>query len=835
MGRGQQTPLAAFANNPAARNASRRRAESLNNNAEKRRVNNLHREILRNHPNLVQQAQAELNAQEQNGLTPIPPTPQPVSAASNRALAAAQVPLPANRNNILREQRKAAREQPNIWNMNQGRSLFQLGPERVVKPPILSPPVLSPPVQLTVQPVSFVQSASRRNRHRHNTTPGLARAQLRKREKLHAQLQRKAQLERNEAARKAAMLANNGLGNNPFNGINSSLFEQTKVRNTRRLENNAKRANRAKENLDAFVSPVGLYGNDAFVENIGSSQNQMSTPGVNAGVPAPESSPLPVPAPATNEFKAAAGTLAIELSHEVEFLRSRILQGALNSLGQETKNKVNNAVRSAESSVGRLIGESFSVNTQGDLDTFSKMIASVRTNLIQVHKLITPINSEYRKANKAAANAAKAERARLNALGVSGAVAAAQARKLARYASQNAAAAAAAAEAEATVKAATNKMAANIASCSPCEKRIIDKLDLLLTPSTSSQALTTIMKSVSAATKTAALAMKSAERELALKRVAMGAAGQEAVRQALNFAIDRYTAAIDAIKNLPPFPKKEEVLARLTAGRNAAGVAVQSVGGIIVLGVATAATAAYTAANGVYTFISTISIPKLPTLENIKTSWATTKANLERALGLKPDWWKGEQGLRARIGTRYQNFKKSLTNFRTGLGTRISGVGSRLSRGTRKVSNYLSGRAQQRAKILETASIISDTLSVNAQGFNNIVRRLVATGLTEEEANKALKAVLTGRSVTNALASTTPGMVIAAAKVEAAANPGTGFETVPLNGNGNIGSGSTSGANFGITRVIGGRKRSRKSSRKSSRKNRKSSRKNRKASRRNRK
>ena len=263
---GQQTPLAAFANNAAARNASRRRAESLNNNAEKRRVNNLHREILRNHPNLVQQAQAELNAQEQNGLTPIPPTPQPVPAASNRALAAARVPLPRNQNNVVAAQRKAARDEPSIWNMNQDRSLFQLGPERVAKSP-----VLSPPVQPTVQPVSFVQSASRRNRRRHNTTPGLARAQLRKQEKLRAEIQRR------EAARKA-LLANNGLGNNPFNGINSSLLEQTQLRNTRRLENNAKRAIRAKKNSDAFVSPVGLYGNDAFVENIGSSQNKMSAP-----------------------------------------------------------------------------------------------------------------------------------------------------------------------------------------------------------------------------------------------------------------------------------------------------------------------------------------------------------------------------------------------------------------------------------------------------------------------------------------------------------------------------------------------------------------------------
>ena len=138
---GQQTPLAAFANNAANRNASRRRAESLNtNNVERKKVKALQASIMKHRPNLVQQAQAELNAQEQNGLTtPLPPTPQPVPAASNRALAAAEVPLPVNQNKILAAQRKAAREQDNIWNMNKGRSLFQLGPGRVAKPPVLSP------------------------------------------------------------------------------------------------------------------------------------------------------------------------------------------------------------------------------------------------------------------------------------------------------------------------------------------------------------------------------------------------------------------------------------------------------------------------------------------------------------------------------------------------------------------------------------------------------------------------------------------------------------------------------------------------------------------------
>jgi hypothetical protein len=261
----QPTPLAAYSNNPAYRNASRRRVESLNNNLERARVNQLQRELLRNHPNWVQKAQDEINMQEHNNF---PPTPQPAApGANNRVRAAAKVPLPVNRNNLLAAKRKAAREEPNIWNMNQGRSLFQLGQPVPVQPvPVQPPPVQQSQVLLP----SFV-STSRRNRRRHNTTPGLARAQARKREKLHAEIQRR------NAARKA-LLANNGLGNNPFSAVDSNLLEKAKVRNARRLENNKKRDERAKEktNANAFVSPVGLFGNNTFVENLGSNQNKMS-------------------------------------------------------------------------------------------------------------------------------------------------------------------------------------------------------------------------------------------------------------------------------------------------------------------------------------------------------------------------------------------------------------------------------------------------------------------------------------------------------------------------------------------------------------------------------
>jgi len=264
MGWGQQTPSQAFYNDPAARNASRSRADSLNDNIQRKKVNDLHRNILRNHPNWVEKAQNEIN-------TETLPIPQPLPGASNRALTAAQTYLPRNQNNVLAAQRKAAREQSNIWNMNQGRSLFQLGPERVVKPPVLSPPVLSPPVLLPpVQPFSVVQSASRRNRRRHNTTPGLERAQLRKAEKLRAELQRR------EAARKA-LVANNGLGNNPLGSIEVESITNS-LRNKRLAEQALKSITRAKKNSDAFVSPVGLYGNDTFVENLGSSQNKMSAP-----------------------------------------------------------------------------------------------------------------------------------------------------------------------------------------------------------------------------------------------------------------------------------------------------------------------------------------------------------------------------------------------------------------------------------------------------------------------------------------------------------------------------------------------------------------------------
>ena len=73
------TPSAAFRNNPANRNESQRRVASLynsnSNRREREKVKALQASIMKHRPNLVEQAQAELNAQEQNGLTPIPPTP----------------------------------------------------------------------------------------------------------------------------------------------------------------------------------------------------------------------------------------------------------------------------------------------------------------------------------------------------------------------------------------------------------------------------------------------------------------------------------------------------------------------------------------------------------------------------------------------------------------------------------------------------------------------------------------------------------------------------------------------------------------------------------------
>jgi len=790
---GQQTPLAAFANNAAARNASRRRAESLNNNAEKRRVNNLHREILRNHPNLVQQAQAELNAQEQNGLTPIPPTPQPVPAASNRALAAARVPLPRNQNNVVAAQRKAARDEPSIWNMNQDRSLFQLGPERVAKSP-----VLSPPVQPTVQPVSFVQSASRRNRRRHNTTPGLARAQLRKQEKLRAEIQRR------EAARKA-LLANNGLGNNPFNGINSSLLEQTQLRNTRRLENNAKRAIRAKKNSDAFVSPVGLYGNDAFVENIGSSQNKMSAPveetneqmaarvkaemaarfATNnaaaaarpAGTPYnPVSTPVPPPVEVSNAEAAARAGAAIKAAVEVGNLanarrRAAAEQQAANNAAeaefvaaQESAQRAA-AARAQEAErrtrgdayMNKVAAKRYSPQEKANAYEDAQYLGATeeeRNKQLELQRKVNRVEAARvarKEAARAAASAAKLraeqeERALARARGLAPEIPAivqnpfggpnpfGSAPKTNNAAAEAAAAAAAAAVHAANVAALQyNAGSTPSLGCTPCEAEILSKLDTLLDRSKPSNVLGALKGTGAWVITQVAAALSDAEAALKLAQEKGSKVAKSVAKKALEYA-EKKLEQLQKATTLSDETKLKIKMALIKI-RDALGMLAKTTG--LIIG-GTALVAVILAVGSAAAIIGGLSLAGSKAFNYLKTvavpaataSWSSAKTKILAGLGLAVTWM---NSTRKAVG-------RSLYNFGTG-------VGSRISRGTQGARNYLSGRTKQRQSILrfiKRTYYNRGVKSIEPSALERWTRELVATGMSADDAKTAIINVLGG-------------------------------------------------------------------------------------------
>ena len=198
------TPLAAFRNNPANRNESQRRRVMLNRQRAQRIINNnaanANAAQKARWANQVRAANAarqlseptrkanrrfnptlEAIAESNNNL-PIPAAAP--NGANQRARNAAEVALPENQNNIIKAQRKAARNEPNIWNMNEGRSFFQ-GPNAIAK---ISPAV-SPAVNPSGYPLGVVPSSRKNKRFvSHNTTHGLARAQAANARKRHARL-----------------------------------------------------------------------------------------------------------------------------------------------------------------------------------------------------------------------------------------------------------------------------------------------------------------------------------------------------------------------------------------------------------------------------------------------------------------------------------------------------------------------------------------------------------------------------------------------------------------------------------------------------------------------
>lgn len=331
------TPLAAFRNNPANRNESQRRRVMLNQQRAQRIINNNVKKAnaaqKARWANQVSAANAarqlseptrkanprfnptlEAIAESNNNL-PIPAAAP--NGANQRARNAAEVALPENQNNIIKAQRKAARNEPNIWNMNEGRSFFQ-GPNAIAK---ISPAV-SPAVNPSGYPLGVV-SSSRKNKRfvSHNTTPGLARAQAANARKRHVRLlpnvgsnQNKIMSNRGATARLQQKLRDRG--RTPV--VNQQGIEAaTQAR--KRIANAAVAALPPYPELAPLPSgPSGPSGPSSPLEVPelpGRSNLGLGPPGFLGAVPSPVPPPLPPKRSyPNNQGAAAAAAFARELN-----------------------------------------------------------------------------------------------------------------------------------------------------------------------------------------------------------------------------------------------------------------------------------------------------------------------------------------------------------------------------------------------------------------------------------------------------------------------------------------------------------------------------------------
>jgi hypothetical protein len=723
------TPLAAFRNNPAARNASRRRVASLynSNRREREKVKALQASIMKHRPNLVEQAQAELNAQEQNGLTPLPPTPQPVSATSNRALAAAQVPLPRNQNNVVAAQRKAAREQPNIWNM---------------------------PGSLVPSVVQQVEA---------NANAGERQAAL-----LNAQA----------AQRIAAQAGNNVLGNNPLQF--SNVVDQPTVRNSRRLANNAKRQMRSKKNLNAFVSPVGLYGNDAFVENIGSNQNIiMSNRGTTASVFNTPGS-LNVAAlgnsRASNNAKRAARAAVTPNVFNTP--------GSLNLAALGNSRASNNAKRAARAAVTPSV-----FNTPGSLNV-AAFGSSDFPSAANVDAANAGVNAAAAEAARAAASAAKLRaeqeeralaRARLRAPEIPAIVQNpfggpnpfGSAPKTNNAAAEAAAAAAAAAVHAANVaalqynagstnlKLPLNQQLArlntrkNLASstnfkyelgatnpslgCTPCEAEILSKLDTLLDRSKPSNVLGALKGTGAWVVTQVAAALSDAEAALKLAQEKGSKVAKSVAKKALEYAnkkleqLQKATTLSDEtkLKIKMALIKIKDALGMLakTTGLIIGGTTLVAV--ILAVGSAAAIIGGLSLAGSkAFNYLKTVAVPAAT------ASWSSAKTKILAGLGLAASWM---NSTRKAVGRRLYNF-----------GTRVSGAAAAAYAAAGRGAGAVS-RAMYRLSGREQADMIKQ-----------LVQQVTSLELQGRITSKALE------ELNAALAAAKPGVVTADVAAEAA-------------------------------------------------------------------
>ena len=802
------TPLAAFPNNPANRNESQRRRVMLNRQRAQRIINNnaakanaakanaakanaAQKAIWANQVRAANAAR-QLSEQTRKANRRFNPTLQAIAESNNnlpipaaapnganqRARNAAKVALPKNQNNIIKAQRKAARNEPNIWNMNEGRSFFQ-GPNARpnISPaisPAISPPIASPAISPSGYPFGVVPSSSRRNRRRHNTTPGLARAQARKAEKLHAEIQRR------NAARKA-LLANNGLGNNPFSAIEIESPVNS-PRNKRLAEQALKRATRAEKNVNAFVSPVGLYGNNTFVENIGSNQNKMSafnTPGslnvaalaerratnnakraARAGVtPNVFNTPgsLNVAALANSR---AANKAAAEAAEAARFNKAAFAaQEANNAAAALVRAKAlapkipaseqnpivsNNAAEAAAAAFAAKLRASGNPppppppGYQGIYSATGNPLAPANSNALQRVRNRGLQRQEYL---LGAAEATRQNAQRQAAANAQRQTAATAANAAAAHFAKEAAAAKAAAEAAGIAALpALSGNPYNTFKCTPCEENILAKIDTLLDrskPSTAvSNALASGKKTIQSAIEASLLGLTAAGEA--------GAAGASAAGEAVMLGAIRIGKAVKAAAN-----KVGE--AATNAGselERAARIARNCVKGAAKgTNRSQKCAAAYAAVKealnklmGLLAAMPPIAWPSSLTFPKI--NYFTVKnANGKTQFNKNVNRTRGALG---RFGTR---ISQGLGAFGASLKNASGRASSALSRGTLGARNYLSGRTKQRQSILRFIK-----RSYYNRGIKNIApdalerwtRELVATGMSADDARIAVINTLGG-------------------------------------------------------------------------------------------
>ena len=753
------TPLAAFRNNPANRNESQRRRVMLNQQRAQRIINNNVKKAnaaqKARWANQVSAANAarqlseptrkanprfnptlEAIAESNNNL-PIPAAAP--NGANQRARNAAEVALPENQNNIIKAQRKAARNEPNIWNMNEGRSFFQ-GPNAIAK---ISPAV-SPAVNPSGYPLGVV-SSSRKNKRfvTHNTTPGLARAQAANARKRHVRLLPNVGSNQNK---KMPVGASGNRFNQSRRGIEARAAQAQAFRANPKLRAAAAVA-ALPPSPELVPLPSGPSGPSSPLEVPvlpGRSNLGLGPPGFLGAVPSQVPPPLPPKRSyPNNQGAAAAAAFARELNEAAAATPPAVpaappavpqFNGSVRGTNLERANAENQPKPRKQFIVAPYQNN---MSALGQLPPAAEGSWNNAINLAGREIAANPFpntspNSSRKTFNMSQAN--KNAKAAANARVASAKVIYAE-NKYARE------------QEEARLKRNINAMAyvpggTNLnLGCTPCQQQIVAKLDTLLDrskPSTLvSNALASGKKTIQSAIEATLVGIQQAMEQ--------GTAGATAAGTAV------MAAAIRTGKAVLAAGKKVDEAATNAASEllNAARIARNCVKGAAKgTNRSQKCAAAYAAVqnklNELKMFLSP-PYPPLPwpiSLTFPKINYFTLKnANGKTQFNRNVNRTRGALGrFGTRISTGLGAFGKSLKNA-------SSRASSALSRGTLSTRNYLSGRTKQRNSILRFIK-----RSYYNRGIKNIApdalerwtRELVATGMSADDARIAVINVLGG-------------------------------------------------------------------------------------------